>query len=348
MFPVSIGLATALTILIVLVLVFIFLIQKAYIERHHDTIKTKFIIISYIVLLALIAFAIIGILMIWGYDITEYILDIGVDLTVIIESSVQRLVGTLVIMFIGLVILKISKISLRRVGTKPTLNQRRKKTIAKMMLSVIKYVIVIVSILAILIVWGINVAPALAGLGILGLVIGLGAQSFINDLISGFFIIFEHHFNVGDWVQIDGFMGEVTDIGLKTTKVKSFKGEVRIFNNGSIDPVSNFSLNHSLAIVDYSIAYKEDVKKTTDILNEALPKIYEERENLLEIPKILGVNSLADSGVEMRLVAQVKSMTQWGEERAIRQFVKEVLDEHGIEIPFPQLTLHYGKQKNND
>lgn len=347
MLSVSIGLATALTLLIVLALVFIFLIQKVYIEKHQADMKTKYIAILYIVLLAIISFAIIGIMWLWGYDVSDYIMDLGIDISAVIENSIPRLIGTLITIFFALAIMKISKISLRRVGSKPSLNQRRKKTIAKITLSVIKYVIVIVAFLAILAVWGVNIAPALAGLGILGLVIGLGAQSFINDLISGFFIIFEHHFDVGDWVEIDGFMGEVTDMGLKTTKVKDFKGEVRIFNNGSIDPVSNFSMNHSLAIIDFAIAYKEDVKKTTDILNKALPKIYEERENLLEVPRILGVNNLADSGVEMRVVALVKSMTQWGEQRAIRQYVKEILDENGIEIPFPQVTLHYAKDKTS-
>ncbi|OYX17353.1 MAG: hypothetical protein B7Z16_10470, partial [Algoriphagus sp. 32-45-6] len=96
-----------------------------------------------------------------------------------------------------MLILRISKITLKRIGQKEGPNQRRKKTVSRVIRSMIKYTVGIASILAVLSVWGVNVGPALAGLGILGLVIGLGAQKFINDLIAGFFIIFEHHFDVG-------------------------------------------------------------------------------------------------------------------------------------------------------
>ncbi len=328
------------TVIIVFVLTVIFLLHRHYIESKKEDIKNRYIVGVYIFLFLLLASAIGLLLYIWGYDISDYLNNLFIDFGLMIEDSVPRLVGTLIAIFVAMAIYKVSKISLFRIGRKTAANYKRKQTIAKVTLSIIKYIIAIVGLLSVLAIWGINVAPALAGLGILGLVIGLGAQKFINDLISGFFIIFENHFNVGDWIEINGFMGEVVDIGLKTTKVKNIRGEIKIFNNGSIDPVSNFSTSNSLAVVDFGIAYKEDVSKALEILREELPKMRQEHDVMLEDPRVLGVTDLASSSVNIRVVVLVNSMTQWGVERAIRQRIKEILNKNNIEIPFPQMVIH--------
>ncbi|MFW5865369.1 MAG: mechanosensitive ion channel family protein, partial [Candidatus Izemoplasmataceae bacterium] len=222
--------ATYVTILTVIVLLLVFTIHYYFIESKKEFIKPALVITMYTVLFILIVSAMYIILYVWGYNVRTYLENLWTQASFSLESSMPRIVGTLLTIFASLGILKITKISLFRLTSSERIDYRRKKTIAKVTLSIIKYFIVIVSFLIILALWGINVAPALAGLGILGLVVGLGAQQFINDLISGFFIIFEHHFDVGDVVEIDGFMGEVTDIGLKTTQVKNYKGEVKIFN----------------------------------------------------------------------------------------------------------------------
>ncbi len=322
-------------------------LQKVVLEKWKKTISNKAIIMSFILLLLIIITGVIATLYIWGYDIFFWVNEFSDNFVEYLENNLPKFVGTGITLFVSLMFLKILMYSLQRVGIKESPNQRRKKTIAKIMMSVAKYIIVIITLLVVLSIWGLNVGPALTGLGIAGLVIGLGAQKFINDLISGFFIIFEHHFDVGDWIEVQGFMGEVIDIGLKTTKVRDFKGEIKIFNNGSIDPVSNFSVSESLAIADFSIAYKEDVKKTIELLTKELPAMKQEIPELLEAPRVLGVQSLADSGVNLRVVAQVQSMTQYGVQRQLRQRIKEILDREEIEIPFPQLTLHYGKDHEN-
>ncbi len=332
--------ATIGTIGIILTLILVFVLHRYFIELNKENIKSRSIVLLYGLLFVMIALAIVGILTLWGYDVTDFISSIFVGAEDIIEASVSRIVGTLITIFVALVVFKIGRIALYKLGSSTGSNQRRKNTIAKITLSILKYIVVIVALLAVLSVWGVNVAPALAGLGILGLVIGLGAQKFINDLISGFFIVFEHHFDVGDWIEINGFMGEVIDIGLKTTKVKNFKGEIRIFNNGSIDPVSNFSRTESLAVVEFGISYKEDIAKTIAVLQEALPKMKDEFDNMVEAPRILGVTDLASSSVNIRAVVKVQSMTQWGVERALRQRIKEILVENNIEIPFPQVVVH--------
>jgi small conductance mechanosensitive channel len=218
--------------------------------------------------------------------------------------------------------------------------KKRKRTIAKVTNSIIKYCVGILMILIVLSIWGVNVAPALAGLGILGLVIGLGAQRFINDLISGFFIVFEHHFDVGDKIEVQGFKGEVTSIGLKTTKIKNWKGEIKIVNNGEISTLINFSRNPSVAVVEFGIAYKENIQQTIDLLNFELPKLRLDFPMIIEDPKILGTIDLASSSVNLRAIAKTLNEEHYAVERAMRQRIKEILDEHGIEIPFPQVVIH--------
>jgi len=325
---------------IILVVILFFVFHRAYIEAHKEEIKTRRVIIVYIFMFVMLATAIVSILWLWGYDVSDYLGDMLESIMVVLEDSVGRLIATLVTLFVGLGIFKMIKIGLFKFSRKAGAKERRKQTVAKVSLSISKYIIGLGMGLIILTIWGVNILPAIAGLGIVGLVIGLGAQKFINDLISGFFIIFENHFDVGDWVEIQGFMGEVVDIGLKTTRVKNFKGEMRIFNNGSIDPVSNFNRYDSLAVIDFGIAYKEDVANAIEVLRKELPLIREEQPMMLEDPRVLGVTDLANSSVNLRVACRVRSMEQWGIERAMRQRVKEILVRNNIEIPFPQVVVH--------
>ncbi len=322
----------------------IFFVSRYLMEKRKATIKTRTVVIVYIVDLLFTLGIIVFVLTAFGLTEREDFQTLLTNITAFVESSVPKLIGSLVVLTIGLIIMKGVRFALFRLETKQG-DDRRKKTITKITLSIAKYIIAIALIIALLSVWGVNVLPALAGLGILGIIIGLGMQKLINDLISGFFIVFEHHFDVGDWVEINDFMGEVIDIGLKTTKVRNFKGEVRIFNNGSIDPVSNFSINEALAIIDVAVAYREDIAKAIDVLSQELPAVRDEKPELVEDPRVLGITNLADSGVNVRVVAKVLPMTQWGIERHLRLRVKEILDQHNIEIPFPQVVVHQPKQK---
>lgn len=325
--------------LIIAALVIIYLFERKLLQKEEEIKKYKVILI-YLVSLVILLLGLFGILLIWKYDFQSYFSNAGFDIIDFIENSIGRIISSLITIFISLSLMKISKMSLKRVGTKPSPLQKRKKTIAKVTNSIIKYVVGVIMILVVLSIWGINVAPALAGLGILGLVIGLGAQKFINDLINGFFIIFEQHFDVGDIVEVDGFKGEVTDIGLKTTRIRNWKGEVKIVANGQITTLINYSRNPSVAIADFGIAYEEDVKKATEILNQELPKIRIDFPQIIEDPTVVGVIGLADSSVNMRVIAKTLNEQHYAVERALRQRIKEILNENDIEIPFPQIVIN--------
>lgn len=335
----SVILNSVYTALIVFALLFIFFYERKLLRREESLKKITIILIFILSFILLIA-GIAGIMYIWNYDFSDYFNNIGSNIVSFIEESVTRIISTLLVIFISLSIMKIAKTALNRVGLKESPMKKRKRTIAKVTNSMIKYFVGILMILIVLSIWGVNVAPALAGLGILGLVIGLGAQRFINDLISGFFIVFEHHFDVGDKIEVQGFKGEVTSIGLKTTKIKNWKGEIKIVNNGEISTLINFSRNPSVAVVEFGIAYKENIQQTIDLLNTELPKLRLNFPMIIEDPKILGTIDLASSSVNLRAIAKTLNEEHYAVERAMRQRIKEILDEHGIEIPFPQVVVH--------
>lgn len=332
------------TISIVLFVIFIFYLESRYIKKKGDDI-TKFQLFAlylslFILILAGIAFGFFT----WDFDFIAYIDSIWDDVIAYIIGKIGDLILTVIIIFFVSFFLRIAKMLLKKSALKQGPNQKRKITMLKVTKSLLNYSVKLIALLVILAIWGVNVLPALTGLGIFGLVVGLGAQSLIKDLIAGFFIIFEKHFDVGDTVEINGFKGKVIDVGLKTTRIQNWKNEVKTFNNGNINESTNFSKNTSVAAVEFGVAYGEDIQKVIDILNQELPKFKEIYPNIIENPFVVGVTELANSSVNIRVMAKTETETQYGVERALRLGIKEILDKHGVEIPFPQVVVHQPKK----
>lgn len=329
------------TIAISIVVITLFVLERIFIKKREETIKKWVLFLLFLASLVVFAGAALGIMLVWNLDISTFASQYWTDIVTFFTASVPALIGTAITLFVWFVILRIAKITLKRLGDKPGALQKRRKTISKVMYSIINYSIAIIGIIVILAIWGVNVLPALAGLGILGLVIGLGAQKFIQDLIAGFFIIFEHHFDVGDVIEVAGFKGTVIDIGLKTTKLRNWRGDIKIFNNGEVNTLTNYSQNPSIAVVEFSIAYKEDINKAMDVLKAAFPLFRDQyKDVLLEDVNIVGVIALAASSVDLRVTVKTLNEQHYGIERALRKFIKETLDANEIEIPFPQVVVH--------
>src|SRR5574342_986255 len=182
----------------------------------------------------------------------------------------EGLLKIIVIMAIANILIRIGKLAIHNIFKIRNLSplntsERREETLAKLLDNILSYVVYFIAFMMILSVLTIDVKALLAGAGIVGLAVGFGAQNLVKDIISGFFIIFEDQFSVGDQVRIGPFEGNVQSIGLRTTKLKSWTGEVHILPNGSIMEVTNFSLNNSLAIIDVGIAYEEDIDKAEKV-----------------------------------------------------------------------------------
>lgn len=328
------------TIAVFIFVVGVFWMVNRFINKKGENLNKIPITLLYLLLLVMFVGGIFFIFYTWNFDFSTFIADFWSDASTLILSKLGDLVYSVVVIFATSFILKMFKVLMKKGANRVGPNQKRRQTMFKITNSLVNYTVKLLAVLVILAIWGVDVLPAVAGLGILGLVIGLGAQSLIKDFIAGFFIIFEHHFDVGDIVEINGFKGTVIDIGLKTTRVKNWKQDIKIFSNGSISDSINYSTAPSTAIIDFGIGYGEDIQKTIDILNEELPKYKELLPNILEDPVVVGVIELADSSINLRVIVKTATEQHYGIERALRQGIKEILDKNGIEIPFPQRVIH--------
>ena len=269
-----------------------------------------------------------------------------------IDSGIIILKVFFIILLAGIVV-KIGKIVIQKlfeVRMKAPLrySERRQNTLLKLLQNGLAYVVYFAAILAVLSALTIDVTGLLAGAGVLGLAIGFGAQNLVRDVITGFFIIFEDQFSVGDYVRIGAAEGTVEEIGLRTTKLSGLNGEIHIFPNGTIVEVVNFSLNNSIAIVDVSVAYETDIPKVEELIREFLMELPDKYEQLVKLPQLLGVQNLAASEVVMRITAETMPMQHFAIARIIRRDLKIFMDEHGIEIPYPKMVMYQKKTGSVD
>lgn len=217
---------------------------------------------------------------------------------------------------------------------------KKGKAMVDLLCSLIKYATVIVFIFFILKTFGVDTNTILAGIGILGLVVGLGAQPLIADIIAGLFIVFEKVFDVGDIIVVDGFRGTVKEIGVRTTQLVDTGGNVKIINNADLKTVINMTNQLSLAVCDIGIEYGESLERVEAILKDNLPAIKEAIPDIKEGPFYKGVSELGDSAVIIRFAARCEEGTRYQVERDMNRQFKLLFDKNNINIPFPQIVLN--------
>lgn len=257
----------------------------------------------------------------------------------------QGLIRIIIIIFLAGVTIRIGKKLIDRLFHKKRhgpfkISARREETLQKLIQNVLSYIIYFTAFTMILGVLSIEIGPLLASAGIAGLAIGFGAQNLVQDIISGFFIIFEDQFGVGDYVAFAGIEGTVEEIGLRTTKVKSWTGEQQVIPNGSITQVTNYSVHNGLAVVDINVPYENDINLAEKIIEGTLIELPEKYEEIVSVPVIHGVQQLELSHVVIRVIAETLPVYQWYGARAIRKEVKERLYKEGIDIPSPRLVMY--------
>jgi small-conductance mechanosensitive channel len=223
-----------------------------------------------------------------------------------------------------------------------TLREKRGQTVAQLLRSVGRVLVVVVAILLTLNTF-VEITPLLAGAGILGLAISFGAQSLVKDVLSGFFILLENQFAVGDVIEAGGKSGVVERMTMRVVQLRDVEGILHFIPNGTITVVSNKTRGWSRAVVDVGVSYETDVDKAIQIIKDEGVRFGQEADwkhrldGAVEVP---GVERLDDNGVVIRTLIRTVPGSQWEAAREFRRRIKNRLDQEGIEIPFPQRVMH--------
>lgn len=275
-----------------------------------------------------------------------------------IEWAIQALPKVLVVLLLGFVLLKLVNFGCRQLvkraedegSERDEREAREHKKRAETLIGIVRRA-------ALIAVWiligmllltqvGVNIAPLIAGAGILGLAVGFGAQELVRDVITGFFILFENQVRKGDVAIINGTGGLVESIGLRTISLRDLGGVVHIFQNGKISSLSNMTKEWSAMVFDIGVAYKEDTDEVVRVMRdvaEDLGRAPEFSAKILEPIEIFGVDSFGDNAVVIKARLKTLPIEQWAVGREYRRRLKKAFDEKRIEIPFPHRTLYWGE-----
>jgi small conductance mechanosensitive channel len=219
--------------------------------------------------------------------------------------------------------------------------------------SVLRYILVIgILIVAGLMIMGelgIEIGPVLAAAGVLGLAVGFGAQSLVQDVISGFFLLLENQIRVGDVVQIADKAGVVEKFNLRMVVLRDLAGNVHYIRNGQIQVVTNMTKDYGCYVFDIGVAYREDVDEVIEVVKQIDEELRNDpafKDDIIEPIEVLGVDRFDDSAVIVKARTKTQPVRQWAVGREFNKRLKKRFDEKDIEIPFPHVTLYAGKDKH--
>jgi small conductance mechanosensitive channel len=232
----------------------------------------------------------------------------------------------------------------RRLEGRPDATQalafQRVATIVQALSSVARVVIWTAALLMVLGEVSINIAPLIAGAGIVGIALGFGAQSLVRDFLSGFFILLENQFGVGNFLELRTSTGSITgtveSLSMRVTAVRAFDGTLYVIPNGNIEAIGNMSRGWGRAIVDISVARSEDLDHVRRLLDEVGEEIFNDKEfhgSLLSRPTVLGVEEVRDKAAVFRVIADTRTSRRWDVEREFRRRIQSRLELEGVELP---------------
>ena len=246
----------------------------------------------------------------------------------------------IIYIILGVIIYKLLK-KLIQTKTKK-LKKKRQKTLQKLILNILKYVISIIVIAGSLKIIGINISAILAGLGIISVILSLALKDVMQDILSGISIVFEEQFDIGDYIEINGFEGTVIDLGIKSTKLKNYQNTVKIISNRTITEVTNYSKANPNLVIDVPIPYEITNKLADKVIDKIIKRSEKELQNISGTIELWGINNFNDSNIEYRLLVPVKIDKQFQTKRQINKIIKEEFDKENISIPYNIIEVKNG------
>ncbi|HJM04011.1 MAG TPA: mechanosensitive ion channel family protein [Candidatus Saccharimonadaceae bacterium] len=230
--------------------------------------------------------------------------------------------------------------------------RKRAETLGGVFRTLSAIIIWITAILVILSIFEVDIAALMTGAGLIGIIVGFGAQSTIKDILAGLFIISENQYRVGDIVRLNGGGGEVAgvveELTVRITKLRDLDGNLHIVRNGNADIVSNFTFNHANVNLNLSVAYDSDIDVVEKVINDTGAKMADEPEWADAIRKpiqFLRVDDFADSAIMIKTLGEVEPAEQWAVAGEFRRRIKKAFEKAGISIPFPQIVIHEAHKK---
>ena len=226
----------------------------------------------------------------------------------------------------------------------PNPKNHRTRSLLSIVSSMLKYIAGIVILCWGLSIIGVNVSTIVASVGIIALIVGFSAESLIADVVTGAFMIFENQYNVGDIVEVDGFRGKVTNIGIRTTSITDTGDNVKVINNSDMRNILNRSDKLSRSVCDISIPYETDIEELEKQIPGLVQLMYENHKDVMQdVPKYLGIQQLADSSIVLRFVVNVNEKDIFSCTRIMNHDLLLGFRKLGIECPFPQVDVHIEK-----
>lgn len=278
----------------------------------------------------------------WTYSLNFLNNDDTID---ILNAFIERFLRIIIIAIGMYIVIKVGNKLIEKFVDKQvksklrfTLDNQKAITIGEVLKSVLRYLVYFLGITLMFSDIFSKIPVAIASVG--GIAIGFGAQSLVKDLINGLFILFEDQYGVGDHITVGQFTGIVESIGIRTTIIRDFTGDLHLIPNGNVLEVTNHSRGDIRFVVDVKIAYEENVDRAIEIIKETNKKFKEQHsEELRGDIEVLGIISLNATGVTIRVVGRAKPLSQWTMERELRKEIREALDKEEIEVPY---LIKYG------
>jgi moderate conductance mechanosensitive channel len=273
-------------------------------------------------------------------SVTGWMIEHGWRIALIVVLSLAIIVAA------GRFIPRLIAVSIaRRTGESEQEHKKRADTLSRVLVNAGQVVVTLIAAFMLLAELQINITPILAGVGVVGIAIGFGAQSLIKDLIAGLFIILENQYRVGDVVRISDVSGLVEDINLRRTVLRDLDGTAHVVPNGEIRVASNYTKELSRVNFNVSVAYSEDLDHVISVINRVGNELASDpmwAPLILTPPQALRVDNLGDSGIEIKILGDTKPIRQWDVMGELRRRLKKAFDEEGIEIPWPHTKVYFG------
>lgn len=215
---------------------------------------------------------------------------------------------------------------------------KRQKTVVNLITNIVRVFIVVIGATIILEEFGVDTKSFIASLGVFSLVLGLALQDILKDIIAGISITFEGLFNIGDWIKIGDFKGEVIASGLRTTKLKAYTGEIKIISNRNILDLVNYTMGNALTIIDVEVAYESDLDKVELVLKHLCDEF--KKEKLVEEIDLLGLESLEQNGLKYRLIVKSTYSDSFALSRNLKRTIMDEFNKNNITVPYNQVVIH--------